>query len=226
MARSISEEEIQLKKRARRRLVGAVVLVAIVAVVLPMVLDTEPKRPNQSVEIRIPSPDSGPYSPPMAAPPAGSESAGPGTTAAQPSQSAVPAPDATSSKTASSPAPSPVSPEKKVEPSSDEAPARPASAAPEPAPPGESRAAARDLPKVVPTGKFVVQIAALADAAKAKRLQQQVAHGGIKSYTEVVKTAKGPVTRVRAGPYATRDAAEKARAHLKAAGLDGKVVRR
>ena len=43
MARPISDEELQLKKRARRRLIGAIVLVTAVAVVLPMVLDSEPK---------------------------------------------------------------------------------------------------------------------------------------------------------------------------------------
>jgi DedD protein len=75
-------------------------------------------------------------------------------------------------------------------------------------------------------GKFVVQVAALADAAKARQLQQRVAGTGVKTYTEVVKTAKGNVTRVRAGPFDSREAAEKARVRLKSAGLDGKVVPR
>jgi len=74
--------------------------------------------------------------------------------------------------------------------------------------------------------KFVVQIAALGDAAKAKQLLQQVNGTGVKAYTETVKTAKGDVTRVRAGPYDSREAAEKARGKLKGAGLDGKVVPR
>jgi DedD protein len=47
---------------------------------------------------------------------------------------------------------------------------------------------------------------------------------GLKTYTEVVNTQSGEVTRVRAGPYPTREAAEKARTQLKKAGLDGKVV--
>jgi len=47
---------------------------------------------------------------------------------------------------------------------------------------------------------------------------------GVKTYTEVVSTKTGDVTRVRAGPFATREAAEKARAQLKKAGLDGHVV--
>ena len=59
MAKSISDEELQLRKRARRRLVGAIALVTIVAVFLPMVLDHEPKPVSQDVSIKIPSPDAG-----------------------------------------------------------------------------------------------------------------------------------------------------------------------
>src|SRR5579862_7558726 len=61
MAKSISEEELQLRKRARRRLVGAIALVTIIAVFLPMVLDHEPKPISQDVSIKIPSPDSGAF---------------------------------------------------------------------------------------------------------------------------------------------------------------------
>src|SRR6187549_3688981 len=68
MARPISDEELQLKKRARRRLVGAIVLVTAVAVVLPMVLDSEPKPVGQNVDIQIPSPDSGDFKPKASAP--------------------------------------------------------------------------------------------------------------------------------------------------------------
>src|SRR4051812_39060883 len=63
MARPISDEELQLKKRARRRLVGAIVLVTAVAVILPMVLDSEPKPVSKNVDIQIPSPDSGEFKP-------------------------------------------------------------------------------------------------------------------------------------------------------------------
>src|SRR5471032_1386643 len=61
MAKSISEEELQLRKRARRRLDGAIALVTIIAVFLPMVLDHEPKPVSQDVSIKIPSPDSGTF---------------------------------------------------------------------------------------------------------------------------------------------------------------------
>src|SRR5512145_1143465 len=61
MARAISDEEIQLKRRARRRLIGAIVLVTAIVVVLPMVLDSEPKPAGREVAVQIPSPDSGTF---------------------------------------------------------------------------------------------------------------------------------------------------------------------
>ena len=66
MARAISDEELSLKKRARRRLIGAIILVTAVVVVLPMILDSEPKPDNQDVSIRIPSPDATPFNPKVA----------------------------------------------------------------------------------------------------------------------------------------------------------------
>lgn len=72
MAKAISDEELQLKKRARRRLVGAIALVLLVVVFLPMFLDSEPKPLNQDIAINIPplpGPDSSPQ--PATAAPAG-----------------------------------------------------------------------------------------------------------------------------------------------------------
>jgi DedD protein len=74
------------------------------------------------------------------------------------------------------------------------------------------------------SGSFVVQVAALTDADKAKQMREQIAAAGVKAYTEVVPTAKGNVTRVRAGPFASRADADKARDKLKALGLNGNVV--
>ena len=59
MARTISDEELQLKRRARRRLIGAIVLVTAIVVALPMVLDSEPRPARQEISVQIPSPDSG-----------------------------------------------------------------------------------------------------------------------------------------------------------------------
>ena len=85
-----------------------------------------------------------------------------------------------------------------------------------------SKAATSD--SATANGAYVVQVAALADAARVKQLQKQMSAAGIRSYTEAVNAKSGEVTRVRAGPYATREAAEIARTRLRNAGLDGKVV--
>lgn len=225
MARPISDEELQLKKRARRRLVGAVVLVTAVAVILPMVLDSEPRPVSQNVDIQIPSPDAGEL---------------------KPGSGAVALPGEASKSAAAPAAESPASPTEvaKAEPS------RPIGGPPEPAPAASeappSEPVKTEAPKSEPTkaaarepapkketaakepaagaGSYVVQVAALSDAGKAKQLERQMAGAGLRTYTEVVHTPAGAVTRVRAGPYASREAAEKARTQLKKAGLDGKVV--
>src|SRR4249920_1405577 len=70
MARAISDEELQLKRRARRRLIGAIVLVTAMVVVLPMVLDTEPGPVSQEITVRIPSSDAEAFATKVAPPPA------------------------------------------------------------------------------------------------------------------------------------------------------------
>ncbi len=60
---------------------------------------------------------------------------------------------------------------------------------------------------------------AFSDAKNVKQLRANLSAAGVKSYTERVKTAKGELTRVRAGPFASKEAAEKARAKLEAMGF-------
>jgi len=48
-------DELELKKRARRRLVGAVVLVLLVVTLVPLILDNEPRKISDDVEINIAS---------------------------------------------------------------------------------------------------------------------------------------------------------------------------
>jgi DedD protein len=205
MARTISDEELQLKRRARRRLIGALVLVAAIVVVLPMVLDSEPRPASQQISVQIPSPDSGAFASKL-----------------------VPLPPGPESKTAQKTAPGKPTAEEPRKIAAASAPPSPAVEAPKVAPkPAAKRPEkiSKPAPKAQ-EGQWVVQVIALADAEKAKQMQQQIASAGIKSYTEVVKTAKGDVTRVRAGPFASRSAAEKAREQLKALGMNGNITTR
>src|SRR5690348_14169300 len=60
MSDESSSESLDLKKRARRRLVGAAALALLAAIVLPLVMDSEPKSGNQEIQIRIPSKEGAP----------------------------------------------------------------------------------------------------------------------------------------------------------------------
>ena len=71
--------------------------------------------------------------------------------------------------------------------------------------------------------RFVIQIGAYADAASVNSARQKAERAGVKTYTQVVQTASGQRTRVRVGPFHSREEADKAAAALKRAGLPSGV---
>ena len=60
------------------------------------------------------------------------------------------------------------------------------------------------------TARFVVQVGAYADADKARDVRRKLEKAGLKTYTHVAETKEGKRTRVRLGPFATREEADKA----------------
>ncbi|MCE2948031.1 MAG: SPOR domain-containing protein [bacterium] len=259
MARSTSDEETKLRKRARRRLIGAIALTTLVVVTLPMVLDSEPRPLGDDIAVQIPSPNSGPYAPkgqvdaaarPAApAPPAKASgtvgSAPPAATdAAAAPASARPAAPAPSSATpadqkielagAARPAPDAVAPSAAMAADARAAADKAAEARAAAARAAEAKAAetkaveARSVdPKDAEAKNFVIQLGAFSEVNRAKDRHAQLVKAGIKSYTEVIKTPTGDKTRVRAGPFPTRQAAEQANERVKALGMtDGIVVPR
>jgi len=73
-------------------------------------------------------------------------------------------------------------------------------------------------------GRFVVQVGAYGEAHSARDMRQRVDKLGLKSYAQVVEIDGAKRTRVRVGPFAAREDAEKAADTLKAAGLPAKVL--
>ena len=218
MAKTISEEELQLKKRARRRLIGAIALMSLVAVFLPMVLDHEPKPVNQDISIKIPSPNSGTFTSKIVPVVPGT-----GSVPKPVPETSVPAPVGSESAAKAPPDyDTEAAPAKTAAPDS-KPQAKPPVVAAKPSP---SAPASADKVQPVATnvGGYVVQVAALNDADKAQEMQGKIKSAGVSAYTEVVPTAKGNVTRVRAGPFTTRDEAEKMRDKLKDMGLNGNIV--
>ena len=232
-AKSISEEELQLRKRARRRLIGAIALVTIVAVFLPMVLDHEPKPVSQDVSIQIPSPNAGTFTSkivPVVPGMSDTKSRDKPGSEISPKPEVTAAPAARSGADVAPPAyDTEAAPPVKAVPEKPTAQAKLASkpaikAAPVPMAAEKPKAPDQTKPDAKDPGSFVVQVAALNDADKARQMQEQIAAAGVKSYTEVVPTTKGSVTRVRAGPFASRDEAEKVRDKLKGMGLNGNIA--
>ncbi len=242
-----SENQLELKKRARRRLVGAVALALTAAIVLPMVMDHEPKPLTQDIQIRIPSQDAANSSRPVASRPVPAE-----TDAAK----AKPVPEAEATKplkpvepeAVRAPSPPPTKAEVKPAPNTErpntEKPDAKSEAKPEakPLPKRETPPDAKDTkdtkaereakveailsgnPSPASAGQFVVQLGAFGDPANVAKVRTRVKATGFSSYTEVLQGPKGNQTRVRAGPFASREAAEQAAAKLKHAGLAGVVA--
>jgi DedD protein len=67
---------------------------------------------------------------------------------------------------------------------------------------------------------FVVQVGAFANSDTANQRQKELSKQGIKAYTERV----GDKTRVRAGPYPTRESADVVYKKLESQGLKPTVV--
>jgi DedD protein len=202
-----SQEIGALRRRGRRRLVGAIALVLLAVIVLPMVFDSEPRQGAPAVSVRIPSEDDAGFSPKPApkVPSAPKLAAVPETQKPAAAPKAEAKADEKQQKSAAAP---------KAEPKAEEKPAVPATpkAAPQEAEQQRAQAAIRGE-------QFVVPVAALANADKLKELVARLNEAKLPYYTEPVATAQGQVTRVRVGPFEDRAAAEKAAERLKALGL-------
>jgi len=73
-------------------------------------------------------------------------------------------------------------------------------------------------------GKYVLQVGAFSSEAGAAGAVEKARAAGVKVYTEKVSTERGERIRVRVGPFATREAADEARASLKAAGVAAATI--
>lgn len=184
-----SQEIGALRRRGRRRLVGAIALVLLAVIVLPMVFDAEPRQGTPAVSVRIPSEDDAGFSP-------------------KPAPKAAPVPPV-----AAIPKPEPQKPALEVKAEEKPQPvAKPDSqAAQSENPRAESVPAGGE--------KFYFQVGAFSDPAKVKEVTGKLKSAGLPYFTEQVAVSKGQATRVRVGPYADRAAAEKAAEQVKTLGL-------
>ncbi len=239
-----SESIEAMRKRALHRLIGAAVLVLAGVIGFPMLFDSQP-RPI-SVDIPIEIPDRNKSRPIAIAPvaeapaPVAAESS-PATTAAKsgdiitetkddkPAAKAeekvavVPAkPEVAATKNVAIPEPkAEIKPEAKPEPKPDTKADAVATAKAHDAAKAQ---ALLDGKTVSGDGRFVVQVGAFSDGARAKETRTKLEQAGLKTYTQVVETKDGQRTRVRVGPFSDRAEADKAAQKIKALTLSATVL--
>jgi DedD protein len=231
----LSAAELELKRRGRRRLIGAVTMGIVAIVVLPMIFDSEPKRKDasrQEIEIQIPPKEGLAPLPTPVAPP---------TTAAEVTPKETPkadgklATDVQAPKTVVAP-PAPAKPvvaavepvEAKIDSKASAKVAAkteaPVAAKAESKTEKKTDAKTAEVAPAKAVGGFVIQIGAFKDAENAKSIVTRMKEAKLPVFTDSVAVKTGTVTRVRVGPFPTKEKAESALAEVKLAGVDGKVV--
>lgn len=241
----------QARVRARRRLIGAVVLLAIGVVGFPMLFETQPRPLPGDIPIELPkrdgvaataapklspAPRHAPTVTELPAEPTAAVASAPADAAPVPHTPAEPPATAIAKvepKAEPKPEPEPAKSEPKAEPKPEPKPKEP------PKPDGEraralleGRSADKPAPATVAVAasegkaaaRFVVQVGAYTDAATLREVRAKVEKLGLKTYTQSVDTAAGTRTRVRVGPFPDKAEADRASARLKSAGLPGAVL--
>jgi len=213
-----SDDDVNtLKRRGRRRLVGAIALVLAAVIVLPMVFDPDPKGSAPPVSVRIPGEDESSFTPKVT--PKGTDKA-----AEKASEKAAEKATEKAVEKAVEKAP-----EKVVEKAADKTPPKAVEKAPEPvaelpAPKIEikvtrssDKPAPAPAPQPAPVGEqFIVPAGAYVDPAG---VVGKLKAAKIPYYTEPIATKDSTVIRVRAGPFASRATAEKVQQQLRDLGL-------
>jgi DedD protein len=74
------------------------------------------------------------------------------------------------------------------------------------------------------SGRFIVQVGAYADSKSAQEARMRLERMGLKTYVQAVETKDGKRIRVRVGPYASREEADKVAGKVRDSGLSTAVL--
>ncbi|WP_369804609.1 SPOR domain-containing protein [Limnohabitans sp. G3-2] len=223
-----------VRRRARHRLMGAVVLVLVAVVGFPLLFDTQPRPVAVDTPIVIPDRQN---TPPLA-------SAAPVPSEQAPAKPLLPAPQAVSAQAsldareevvastppalaAAKPEPVKESPpaekaaEKPVAAKQESKPAAPVKAekptpAAKPKDDGNKAQALLEGKTAKPSAaRVVIQVGAFSDAGKARDVRNKLEQAGVKTYTQAVEKDGKTTTRIRVGPFETKEEADKAAARIR-----------
>jgi len=79
-------------------------------------------------------------------------------------------------------------------------------------------------PATAAAGRFVVQVGAFGDAAKAQEARNKLTRSGLSTYVQSVDTKDGKRLRVRVGPFASKADADRAAARVKGLDLPASIL--
>jgi DedD protein len=199
-----------MRRRARHRLIGASVLVIVGVLGFPLLFDTQP-RPV-SVDIAVDIPDRATAKPLV-------------DTSKQKPLSAAAGLDAKEEVVPDVKAQAKSEPEPKAEVKPEVKSEAKAEAKPEVKPEAKPEVADAKPTDTKDAGpRFVVQVGAFNDETKVREVRAKVEKEGIKTYTNVAQTKEGARTRVRVGPFTSRDEAEKVARKIKQLQLQPQVL--
>jgi DedD protein len=193
--------------RARQRLIGAAVLLGIGLVAFPLLFETQPRPIPVDLPIEIPRKEG---ASPLALPAPRAQAP------ASPARADGEVITERAADAGKDVAPKPSAPPPLAE-------AKP----PAPADDGVRAKALLDGPVAggdVAQARFIVQVGAFADPNAARDTRLRVEKLGLKTYTQVIDTESGKRTRVRVGPFGSRDEADKAAGKIKSAGLQTSIL--
>ena len=225
----VSDEELALRRRARRRLVGAIALSLAAIVILPMLFDREPKPLGPDVDVQIPArdtpfvssvgQDAASIAPPASTPPA--------VVAVAPAPSAAATPLA-AEPTRAAPEVNPVT--KATTKALTKTKADPE---PKPVPTPESREVAKAEPKAEPVSHasavenkdsevkaYYLQLGMFEKKANAGKMVAKARAAGFKAHV----SEDDRHARVRIGPIGDRAKAEQYAVQLKAKGIGSQLL--
>ena len=226
-----NDQELSLKKRARRRLVGAIALVLLMVIVLPMVLqDRASLAPQTAVKITMPEMSSSvattenqsavtpSASAQISEPPVmAGEGASPNVVTDEArATSKVDSMKNDAEKLSDESKKAGVKPEEKLE--VKETLAKLPEVKSDELKPAETKVQQKS------SENFAIQIGVYSEGANIKQLQAKLKEAGYVSYSEKITTDKGEKTRLRAGNYPSRQEASAALVKLQKAGFSGIVI--
>ena len=218
-----------LRRRARHRLIGASVLVVVGVVGFPLLFDTQPRPVSTDIAVDIPdraaaTSKSSKATPTKSAPLDAAAGLGPKeevvTAKSEPALAVAPKVEA--KPEAKVDAKPDVKPEAKTESKADVKSEVKSEEKPEAK--TEVKEDKTDAANKDAAQRFVVQVGAFADEAKSREVRAKLEKAGFKTYTHVADTKEGKRTRVRVGPFTSRDEADKAASKIKQLQLQPQVL--